>query len=1188
MTENFEDLIKRVRISESEQDKDASLDRLTSALKNTLKISLPDEDYGELAKHMVGLKISSDKKTETSFTQQNFHSETAKADPIRVQTTFSTDSTTSDEYTSGGSRLNTPRVTGRAHDTDGTGASQPMNARSPMRPSADEQRQPPAARSHRYSSSDPFSATKSHDQKMPSIFAPPPINSVGNDPSSSFPSSMGSTINQRVEPPTNRGKPTATTHTKISPTRKAESPVRRRPESLRPPPSSPGMNRPGLQENDAKGIAQSPKTHWGASSHATHSTEDSDIEVAESDVDVGVGGVSLFAKCPPNGAPEMPLPGEQEEHANHHDSLFTPTARGGTGSFSSSEANEEGFKTAKNKNRRKDGTPYGMSGKTAQSLPSNTTTHFVGSSFDPTKFFPDENAFANAFNNGAQISSSRGRTRVKARMMNNQRAKNTTLNSQTFEDIMPASDTDAMEIDPNSPLASSQIGGLQSTGGFQGAFQMGTGGSSRATKARSMRRTNNLSQPTMPAMPVPPPDLSDVIKKIQEIREEAKNHYIAKEYSESIKNYTYAIEMYGKESYAHFLKDNLAVLHSNRAAALMMVGAFEASAWDCEMGIPHVTTDGDQFSSDAGPPLRVKLLTRLGKARFKLGDAENAKKAFVEAVNTADAIIDPSEQVRQSRIDASLAAGEAENLEELLEKIQKSMNRIESMNQSESTDELQEVLREISKAVTIAPGSQGLYVCKVLVLSKLRRWRELAGFCERIAANNLRFAGCFVGDLESKNPLPTDDPTQLFKADFFDFEYNESNETAHLKLNSRAAAEAILRMPQFAIQYYLRCLRLEERYPAAESCLDKLQDFIRSGCPRYTQDRLQKEFQWIHKEKDKLGRTKSARERGDYQFRAGDYELASACYTNCLAIDAEGATDGLGPTNNAGGRLHAVLHCNRAACLISLSKYSEALQDTINALTIHDKYMKAMLRRARCHQNLGQYPEAISEFKRYIKLIEDSKNGSQPGIMGSPCIFDAPKDVTQSDFDKAQQDLAAALQSQRKAQQTQNEERARRSARSNMHSAFSQSQSFNAGTSDARKRRDEWQNNHDGSRRWDSFRRTGPRAQNRSQSSDPRARSANFNDGPGRSQHHRREKSVDSPRKPFSSQTHYEVLGLKPGCSERDIKMAYRKLSKIYHPDRGDTADNDKMKAINEANGVLKDATKRREYDRKIGHVRRY
>ncbi len=62
---------------------------------------------------------------------------------------------------------------------------------------------------------------------------------------------------------------------------------------------------------------------------------------------------------------------------------------------------------------------------------------------------------------------------------------------------------------------------------------------------------------------------------------------------------------------------------------------------------------------------------------------------------------------------------------------------------------------------------------------------------------------------------------------------------------------------------------------------------------------------------------------------------------------------------------------------------------------------------------------------------------------------------------------------------------------------------------------------------------------------------------------------------------YYKILGVERTADEKEIKKAYRRLARQYHPDMkpGDKAAEARFKEINEANEVLSDAEKRRKYD---------
>ena len=67
---------------------------------------------------------------------------------------------------------------------------------------------------------------------------------------------------------------------------------------------------------------------------------------------------------------------------------------------------------------------------------------------------------------------------------------------------------------------------------------------------------------------------------------------------------------------------------------------------------------------------------------------------------------------------------------------------------------------------------------------------------------------------------------------------------------------------------------------------------------------------------------------------------------------------------------------------------------------------------------------------------------------------------------------------------------------------------------------------------------------------------------------------------------YYEVLGVDRGASEDELKKAYRKLAKKYHPDLnpGDAEAERNFKEVNEAYEILSNSEKRSRYDQ-FGHA---
>jgi tetratricopeptide (TPR) repeat protein len=680
-------------------------------------------------------------------------------------------------------------------------------------------------------------------------------------------------------------------------------------------------------------------------------------------------------------------------------------------------------------------------------------------------------------------------------------------------------------------------------------------------------------------------------------RELGKSAYVSGDYFTSIRLYTEAVKLYQEASFV-LPKDVLAILLSNRAAGLLMVGAAHAAVNDCDIALMSISPPAPHvpFSSDSGLLLKIKVHTRRARALLKQGEYSLSIDAFQDAINISEEASRFSEKyhsssshaqnltlLKQMSTEAALGQTDARRLHHLCDKISSCISR--TMTRSSDKNLVIETLGHINIALSYATASEKLIGSKVNLLAYLKRWREIAGFCERLAANNSKLECIYEDNLLPQNPFPGIPPINLLLPGFFGESREEDALTADLKLSSRAVAEAVLRMPSSVLPYYLRALRLEERYPAADCALRSMDDSIRHGICSRNPCVLQSLQSLLKTERNKLDRTRAFRERGDELFRAGDFEAAAIQYASCLLIDKEDLPRGLdnGPSDDdAGGRLHAVLHCNRAACLMALNRFPEAIEDCTKAIRIHTRYMKAMLRRARCYMRLQRYQEAISEYKRYVDMVNEvrGKPISSTDFV-TPCLFDGPRDVTEADFTQVQKELDDVYKAKRQADAAAREDAERRRDRTRWQDTFpanggARHWQHSAGSS-AQQRRDEWYQN-DNSRRWDSFNSRGPRAgpskgKAWQQPGTPRDQNRHQN---GRNHSN----SSGGNARPPPSPSHYQVLNVNVNASDDEIKKAFRKLALKYHPDKNsEEGAAEQFRRVKLAYEVLGDSASRRRYD---------
>ena len=105
---------------------------------------------------------------------------------------------------------------------------------------------------------------------------------------------------------------------------------------------------------------------------------------------------------------------------------------------------------------------------------------------------------------------------------------------------------------------------------------------------------------------------------------------------------------------------------------------------------------------------------------------------------------------------------------------------------------------------------------------------------------------------------------------------------------------------------------------------------------------------------------KQTKEEGNEAFKAGDHQKAFDLYSQALLID---------PLNSS---TNAKLYFNRATVCSKMNKLQQAISDCSAALKLDDKYVKALLRRAKCFSDLNMLEEAVLDYEK-VNQIERSR-----------------------------------------------------------------------------------------------------------------------------------------------------------------------------------------------------------------------
>ena len=693
----------------------------------------------------------------------------------------------------------------------------------------------------------------------------------------------------------------------------------------------------------------------------------------------------------------------------------------------------------------------------------------------------------------------------------------------------------------------------------------------------------------------------------------------------------------------------LANIYSHRCEALYAIGAFPASvrdarkALECEKksssslfaaaaagggsgGVHPYSksanntslSNGERLNIEGGAPLRAKVLCSLGYALLGRGDVKGVKAVFQESINVAKRVLGDVEDLTDGNSTTSNnnirhvvalmkeAVAKATTGLSLLDKYERLKMKWDAKSYMGDNNEI------LDGILDIAPGAIDWHVSKVIYLIRSQRWFAVANYCEQVATRAMKFEGVFRGDLADMNPFSERiPPVQELKSRFFDEDVigKDKSLPPHLRtLSPNAARDAAFRLPKELLLYYLRALRLDERYMSAVKVGMALLEFHEQGksTARYAQ-----EF-------ETLDRTIKVKEEGDKMYRDSNYERALTLYGECLNIDENNESGrrfsilrqppvAYAKANSDGGKLHAVLHSNRAACLMAMGRYHDAILESSHAILIHSMYTKAILRRARCYAKIGEYERARADYNRLIMLVDGARKFPYPPkYQGSTCFFDMPSEVTPQQLAAIKFEMTA-LNMHPKEAETREDRRTGRRRQGNLMKVLGRPNKWcsncmkNANhqvvTSTARHRNS---GNGEMSESRPS-KKNGRSAQRMKRVSFMSTRSTRsyyqpqqYQDSYPHAQHNDMYPTLANRRPPFehpidppitidTTVDYYAILGVPRTASGTDIKKAYHKLALKYHPDRNSSVDaSARFQEISRAYAIIGDSQgKKDEYDHK-------
>jgi tetratricopeptide (TPR) repeat protein len=458
-----------------------------------------------------------------------------------------------------------------------------------------------------------------------------------------------------------------------------------------------------------------------------------------------------------------------------------------------------------------------------------------------------------------------------------------------------------------------------------------------------------------------------------------------------------------------------------------------------------------------------------------------------------------------------------------------------------------DVSEELEELLEITPLWHVVHRLRAAALCGLRQWEKAKSFCEDVVL------AMDTSILLQHNPAGTAVGTPHASA--LEVSWGGGSK---IHADVSGLVQMFLYMGSDMATVYARALKNHPCSRAASaSCMEMLGQVFASVLGVVG---ARAEWSWLLLSRDRVTQLHALKTCADDLFRSGKHTEALGKYTDALRLDPEAAC------------WNAVLHCNRAACEMGLKLYEDAVHDCNAALTRDPDFSKALLRRARAHIQLKRHAAAMRDYTKYLATVPAPADADYVRTeMQNEERLKAERERTAA-TERAEREKRAELRRRQQQQQQQQQQRQRQQQRR-------QTSKHGSG---GRYDNDGFFRFFEDDENWEDFGQEKESFYQRFRGDDFGTGGSSSSNSGGR--FHRRNTAPPGGaglRGAGGVNDHYSTLGVARNATEKDIKVAYRKLALKFHPDKNKAAGaEDTFKAVSAAYDVLKERQKRSEYDR--------